>query len=206
MTNITIAALGAIGGAVVTALASVVITFYQRRSALENEHRLRAFERNLPHYERIFIAARSTQDALRDYVSIEKRISDRSDLFLRQLLSIVADWAHQYCVAVNWQHNSGMAYLDIRLEEKCLRLRNLLLLWLSRQRVSSGNVAFIVNNGVPSPILLRKVRSLQPGDYQELRIEKRIIVTPHSDDQKMISNIDRMILSVIADLKAVMSY
>jgi hypothetical protein len=206
MTNLSIAALGAVGGALVTALASIVISFYQRRSALENEHRLRAFEKNLPQYERIFVAARSTQDALRDYVSIEKRISDRSDPFLRQLLTIVADWAYQYCVAVNWQHNPGMAYLDIKLEEKCLRLRELLLLWLSRQRVTSGSMAFIVNNGVQFPVPSRDVRSLKAGDYQELRIEKRVLVTPDVSDHNIIPKIDRAISSVIADLKAVMSY
>jgi hypothetical protein len=96
---------------VVAALASLAVSFYQRTSTLQNERRGRAFERHLAQYERIFVAARSTLDAFRDYEAVDLRVSDRSDPFLRQLLAIVTDLALQYCAAVDWRHNSGMAYL-----------------------------------------------------------------------------------------------
>jgi len=44
---------------------------------------------------------------------------------------------------VRWRHNPGMAYLDIGLEGKCLRMRDLLLTWLSRSRLSHGDVATV---------------------------------------------------------------
>jgi hypothetical protein len=206
MSAAVFAALGAAGGVLATAVASIVISFSQRRSALRIEHRSRAFERHLPKYERIFVTARSAQDALRDYVAIEKRVADRSDPFLLPLLANVEDWAHQFCHAVNWHHNSSMVYLDIKLEEKCLQARGLLLLWLSRQRVAYGDVAFLRNDGALSAVSLRDIRSLRPGDYQELRLERRIVVISDPGDHALSSKIDRALSSVIVELKAVMAY
>jgi hypothetical protein len=43
------------------------------------------------------------------------------------------------------------------------------------------------------------------GDYQELRIEKRAIVSLDPEDLKLISSIYRALSSVIVELKAVMA-
>jgi len=43
-----LALLGGILGTMITSLAAVMIAYYQRRSALQDEHRHRAFERHLP--------------------------------------------------------------------------------------------------------------------------------------------------------------
>jgi hypothetical protein len=74
-------------------------------------------------------------------VLISNRAEDRSDPFLYQLLAIATDSAQEYCVAVTWKHNPGMLYLDITLEERCLRVRGLLLKWLAIRRVHWGEVA-----------------------------------------------------------------
>ena len=47
MSGPAFAALGAVGGAFITAVASVVVFMVQRRSVLRNEHLLRAFEKHL---------------------------------------------------------------------------------------------------------------------------------------------------------------
>lgn len=200
-----LAAFGATAGALVTAVATILLSLHQGRRSLESERRAHAFERHLSQYEKIFVAARSTQDSLNDYRTIERRVSDRSDPFLRQLLAILADSSYQYCVAVDWRHNPGMAYLDIKLEKQCLRTRNLLIQWLSRQRIVSGDIAFIKTEGAVSPISLRRIHALRVGDYQELRIERRTIVTLDPEDLKLISRIDRELSSVIVELKAVMT-
>lgn len=200
-----LAAFGVTVAALVTAVASILLSLHQGKRSLESERRAHAFERHLLQYETIFVAARSTQDSLNDFRAVEGRVSDRSDPFLRQLLTILADSSYQYCVAVDWRHNPGMAYLDIKLEKQCLRTRNLLIQWLSRQRITTGNIAFLRSGGVVSPVPLRHIRTLKVGDYQELRIEKRTIVTLDHEDLKLISNIDRALSSVIVELKAVMA-
>jgi len=44
---------------------------------------------------------------------------------------------------------------------------------------------------------------LRLGDYQELRIERRMIVTPDPKDLKLVRLIDKALSSVIGELKAV---
>jgi hypothetical protein len=200
-----LAAFGVTAAALVTAAATIVLSLHQGRRSLERERRVHAFERHLSQYEKIFVAARSTQDALSDFRAIERRVSDRSDPFLRQLLAILANSSYQYCVAVDWRHNPGMAYLGIKLEKQCLRTRNLLIQWLSRQRITSGDIAFLRNEGVVSSVPIRHIRTLRVGDYQELRVEKRTIVTLDPEDLKLISRIDLALSSVIVELKAVMA-
>jgi hypothetical protein len=200
------AVLGGIFGALITALSAVVIAYYQRRTALREEHRLRAFERHLPAYEKMFSACRSVQDAMSDYVMVDSRAADRSDPFLRQVLDIFRTVAYQYCTAVDWRHNHGMAYLDINLEEKCLHLRDLLLLWLSRPRVSFGDIATVKRDGVMSRISEREIQQLTACDYQELRIERKSMVLHHANDAKLIQEIHGTVAVIIKDLKAVMSH
>lgn len=175
MTGASTAILGAIAGAFITGLSAVVISYYQRASAQRDEHRLRAFDRHLAAYERIFVTCRSTLDAFSDYVLVDMKVLDRSDPFLRQLLEILRDCAYQYCVAVDWRHNPGMAYLDLKLEEKCLHLRDLLLLWLSSPRLSYGDIASVRRNGQLTVTSAREIRRLAACDYEELRIERQIM-------------------------------
>jgi len=201
-----LALLGGIFGALITALSAAAIAYYQRRSSLREEHRLRAFERHLAAYERMFAACRSTQDALNDYVSVDRNAADRSDPFLRQVLDILRTCAYQYCTAVDWRHNPGMAYLDIALEEKCLHMRDLLLLWLSRSRISHGDIATVRRNGIVSSISAEEIRRLNACDYQELRIERKVVVLRHDGDPKLISDIHQVASIIIKDLKAVMSH
>lgn len=205
MSGALFAALGVMAAAIVTAVATVLVPLQQGRRSLERERRAHAFDRHLSHYEKIFVAARSAQDAFNDYKAIEQRVSDRSDPFLRQLLAIVAEASYQYCVAVDWRHNPGMAYLAIKLERQCLNARNLLVQWLSQPRITSGDVALIKKNGTLSPVPLGSVRALNLGDYQELRIERRMIVTPDPKDLKLVHLIDKALSSVIGELKAVMA-
>jgi hypothetical protein len=200
------AALGAAIGAVATAVGSFVIFLIRRRTALHNDHLRRAFEQHLHHYEHVFVSARTVQDSLRNYVTVSSRVSQRSDPFLFQLLATVADAAQQYCRAVSWTHNPGMAYLDLGLEEQCLRARDLLLDWLATQRIHFGMMALVRRNGEVRPISLDRVTSLRAGDYEELQIESRRLVTPAPGDHRRVVRIDSAISAVIKQLKAVMAY
>jgi hypothetical protein len=206
MSGTVFAIFGAIGGGMITAASAVVISYYQRSSALRDAHRMRAAEKYMKSYERIFVTCRSTLDALNDYVSVEKQVSDRSDSFLYQLLEMLRDCAYQYCIAVDWRHNSGMAYLEMKLEEQCLHLRDLLLRWLSDPRVSYGDVAVIRRNGKMFDISIRDVHRLNIGDYQELIVERRLIVSGRASDTKLIAEIREAATSVIKELKGVMAY
>ena len=206
MTGASTAILGAIAGALITGLSAVVISYHQRVSAQRDEHRLRVFDRHLTAYEQIFVTCRSTLDAFSDYVLVDKKVSDRSDPFLRQLLEILRDCAYQYCMAVDWRHNQGMAYLDLKLEEKCLQLRDLLLLWLSSPRLSYGDIASVRRNGQFTVTSTRQLRRLATCDYEELRIERQILVVHNPGDYRLISDIRKNASSVIKDLKDVMSY
>jgi hypothetical protein len=206
MSGASLAVLAAIGGGLITALSAAAISYYQRASAARDAHRLRAFERHLAAYERIFVTCRSTLDALNDYVAVDKQVSDRSDPFLYQLLEILRDCAYQYCIAVDWRHNTGMAYLEMKLEERCLRLRDLLLQWLSGPRLFYGDIATIRREGRKVSISTQAVRNLHVGDYQELIIERRTIVSSGPGDAKLIADIREAATSVIKELKDVMAY
>ncbi|HEY7261536.1 MAG TPA: hypothetical protein VH589_08650 [Trebonia sp.] len=201
-----LALLGGILATMITALAAILIAYYQRRSALQDEHRARAFERHLAAYERIYEACRSVQDALNDYVVIDRNAADRSDTFLRQVLDILRTCAYQYCSAVDWRYSPGMAYLDIVLEEKCLRLRDLLLAWLSKSRLSHGYLATVRRDGLVTGTTVQEIRKLNACDYQELRIERETVVVCHKDDAKLISDINKTAAAVVKDLKAVISH
>lgn len=204
VTGVGVATIGAMG-ALVTAVASIILTLYQRKSALRSEHIQRAFERHLSHYEEVFATARTMQDSLRDYSRLVERVSDQSDPFLQLLLRITQDAAYRYCVVVDWRHNSAMAYLELKLEEKCLHARDLLLQWLSRERVSTGDFVSIKRQGTLSPLPIQGVSSLRLGDYEELRIERRVIVRINKGDRQLYLRIDRALSSVISELKAVMA-
>jgi hypothetical protein len=203
-----IAALGAVGGALVTAAASVLVFLVRHRTELRNEHLRRAFEKHLERYEAVFVSARTAQDALRNYRTVSDRVEDRSDPFLHQLLVIATDAAHAYAAAVTWTHNPGMLYLELKLEEKCLQARDLMSSWLAVRRVHSGDVASIVVLGQeePVPVRLASVLTLKPGDYRELRLETRRLVLRRRDDAKRLAEIDRALSTVIVELKAVMAY
>ena len=206
MSGPAFAALGATGGALITALASVIVFLVQRRSVLRNEHLLRAFEKHLSDYEHVFVCARTVQDSFRNFRAVSERVTERSDPFLFQLLEITASSAHQFCVAVSWNHNPGMAYLDLEVEGKCLRARDLLLEWLSNQRVRSGDVAVIRRHGSFEPVSPQQIMALKVGDYQELRIETQLLVVDAPGDKHRYAEIDRAMSSVIEHLKAVMAY
>jgi len=137
---------------------------------------------------------------------IDGNAADRSDPFLRQVLDILRTCSHQYCSAVDWRHNPGMAHLDIGLEEKCLRLRDLLLAWLSKSRLSHGDIATLRRNGVVTGISAHEIRQLGDCDYQELRIERVTIVARDAGDAKLISDIKKAATVVVRDLKAVISH
>lgn len=200
------AAFGVVGGALATAIASFSVAMYQNRSQLHREHRQRAFEQHLRHYESIFATARSTQQALRDLEAVRQRAVDAADPFMKQLLSIAADRADAYCVAVDWQHNPGMAYLDLKLEGQCLRARELLLDWLSVPRVTTGDIAHVRRNGAFAPLSLRGVRTMRRADYSELRIERRPVVLFDAADERRLEVIDRALTKVIKELKGVIAY
>lgn len=206
MSGAEFAVLGAIGGGVITAMSAAVISYHQRAGALRDSHLLRAFEKHLEAYERIFVTCRSMLDALNDYVVVEKRVSDRSDPFLSQLLDILHDCSYQYCIAVDWKHNPGMAYLDMRLEERCLRLRDLLLLWLSVPRRSYGDIAAVRRNDRTVVVSSQDAHRLDIGDYQELIVERRLIVSSAPGDTRLVADIREAATSVIKELKAVIAY
>jgi hypothetical protein len=188
------------------ALATFALAYFQRTSVLKNEHRLRAFDRHVEAYEQIFANARTVQDSLRNYNVVENRVKDHADPFLRQLLEILADSAHQYNLAVDWRRNSGMLYLELRLEEQCLLVRDLLIEWLSRQRVVPGHVVSVRTDAGYRILTSNQVDKLTLGSYRELRIETQILVVPHPHDSKLISKLDKSISTLIVHLKDVLAH
>jgi len=206
MSGAAFAAIGAISGALVTAFSALVLSYFQRTAAQREAHLLRVSEKHLAKYEEIFKSCRSMLDALNDYVVVESKISGRDDPFLFQMLDILNDAAYNYCVAVDWRHNPSMGYLDLSLEEKCLRLRDLLLQWLTISRVTTGDVTRVRRNNKTYTISAADARRLTAGDYQELIIERRPLVLRGPNDRKMISNIRANATSVIKQLRTVMAY
>ena len=199
------AVLGATGGAFITATCSMLIFWVGQRKTLQNDHRQRAFEGHLDRYERVFVSARTAQDALRNYPAISSKVTDRSDPFLFQLLTIAEIACHDYCVAVTWSHNPGMLYLSVQLEEECLKARNLLLKWLAVRRLHAGEVAFVKKADAIKPIPVQSVTTLR-GTYRELRIETKRLVLKENDEEKRLQRIDRSLSTVILELKKVMAY
>lgn len=200
------AALGAAGGALITATCSVIVFMVGQRRSMKNDHLQRAFERHLDRYEKVFVSARTAQDALRNYRAISGKVSDRSDPFLFQLLTIAENACHDYCVAVTWSHNPGMLYLGIDLEGACLRARDLLLGWLAVRRLHAGEVAFVRIIDDLESIPIKTVTSLTLGEYRELRIETRRLVLEERDEAKNFVRIDQSMSKVIAELKKVMAH
>jgi hypothetical protein len=200
------AALGAAGGALVTAACSVIVFVVGQRKRLQNDHLQRAFEKHLDRYERVFVSARTAQDSLHNYRTISGKVDDRSDPFLFQLLTIAENACHDYCVAVTWSHNPGMLYLGINLEGACLRARDLLLKWLAVRRLHAGEVAFVRRIGDLEAIPVEAVAALALGDYRELRIETRRLVLKEDDEAKRLDKIDQSLSKVIGELKKVMAY
>jgi len=206
MNAAVVAAISAFGGALVAATASVLISITQRLGAVRNEHRLRAFERHLSYYEQIFVTARSAQDSLHDYLAIDAKVTDRSDPFLRQLLAILSAAANEFNTAVDWRHNSGMLYLDLKLENLCLHARDLLITWLSVQRVYTGDIVLLRTNDVVRQIPVSEVADLAIGDYHELIIKSRLVVLSQPADHRLSAQIDRSLTRVITELKDVLAY
>jgi hypothetical protein len=169
-------------------------------------HLLRAFEKHFSEYEEIFVACRSTVDALNDYLSVEAKAKRRDDPFLFQLLDILKGSAYRYCVAVDWRHNPAMGYLDLALEEKCLRMRDVLLAWLSVSRITAGDIVSVRRGDRTSVVTAEEVNALPFSDYRELIIERRQIVVRGSNDDQLASNIRASAASVIKELRAVMAY
>jgi hypothetical protein len=200
------AVIGALGGGLITAITTAAVSYYQRTSAMSDAHKVRAFERHLAYYERIFVTVRSVLDSLNDYESVDRRVKNRADPVLQQLLDILSDCSYQYCAAVDWRHNPGMAYLDTKLEETCLHLRDLLLQWLSGNRVSYGDVITIRRNGTVEELSARQVTGLKVGDYEELQIERKIIVVHAQGDARLLHNIRSYSISIINQLKGVLAH
>jgi hypothetical protein len=206
MSNAAFAAIGAIGGAIITGLSALAISLYQKSSAQHDAHLRRAFERHLTAYERIFVTCRSTVDALTDYMTVESKVARRDDPFLFQLLDILKDNAYSYCVAVDWRHNPAMGYLELALEEKCLHLRDLLLEWLSITRITAGDIITLRRDGRLTLVTPDELSELQPADYGELIIERHSIVLSDPRDNKLAADIQLSVNSVIKDLREVMAY
>ncbi|WP_203727542.1 hypothetical protein [Paractinoplanes durhamensis] len=200
------AVLGAAGGASITATCSMIIFLVEQRKKRQNDHMKRALEGHLDRYERVFVSARTAQDALRNYRAISGKVTDRSDPFLFQLLIIAEISCHDYCVAVTWSHNPGMLYLSIELENECLKARNLIHKWLAVRRLHAGDVAFVKRADEVEAIPLAAVAKLGAGDYRELRIETRRLVLEEDGEAKHFAQIDRSLSKVIVELKKVMSY
>jgi hypothetical protein len=201
-----IATLGAVSGSLITATGSILIFMLRNQAKLRNDHLQRAFEKHLDRYERVFVAARTAQDSLRNYRIVSDRVDDRSDPFLAQILTIATIAAQEFCVSVTWTHNPGMLYLDIKLEERCLRVRELLLKWLAVRRISWGDLASIQVETDYVPVTMEQVRSLKQGDYRELRMETRRLILKDADDSRSLKEVDHALSVVIAELKTVMAY
>jgi hypothetical protein len=206
MNGAAFAAVGAVAGGLVTALSALAISYYQHASAQRDAHLRRAAEHHLSEYEGIFVTCRSALDALNNYAKVESMARRRDDPFLFQLLEIVKDNAYKYCIAVDWEHNSAMGYLELALEEKCLHLRDLLLAWLSVSRITTGEIMSIRSNDQVRLVSVDEVISLAAGDYHELKIESRQIVRPAPGDSRLISDIRGAAIAVIKELRAVMAY
>ncbi|GAA0899973.1 hypothetical protein [Virgisporangium aurantiacum] len=206
MSSTAYIAIGVMGGAVIAGVFSVLVVLVGHRTSQRKAHLERAVEKHLERYERVFVAARTAQDSLRNYLRISGRVDDRSDPFLFQLLAIATESVNEFCVSVTWTHNPGMLYLDIKLEEKCLSVRDLLLGWLAVRRVHWGEVATVRRTEQYEPIPLDQVPNLRLGDYRELRLETRRLVLSSAEDISRLRQIDKLLSAVIADLKAVVAY
>lgn len=206
MDQSAITAVGVVAGAFITAISSLTVAFYQRRSLMRSEHRLRAIESHLSNYERIFTSARSFQDSLNDFFIVLRRAKSTSDPFLHQLLEIVTARAYEYCVSVDWKHSPGMAYLEKNMEDHCLKVRDLTLEWLSLQKVTSGRVAFVRQHAGYEMVPLSNISLLRPGDYAELRIETRRIVKMSRSDISLGYSIMKELTRVITELKQMLAY
>ena len=157
-------------------------------------------------YESIFLTTRSVLDSLNDYIAVNRRVTDRSDPFVQQLLEILGDCAYEYCTAVDWRHNPAMAYLDLDLEGRCLHLRDLLLSWLSKERLSYGDIVSIRLGDESKVISLKQVKKLGVGSYHELTIERQIVALDLRGDAKLASDIRSAGTRVIKGLKDVMTH
>lgn len=206
MSGAAFAAIGAIAGGLLTALSALALSYYQRASAQRDAHLLRAFEKHFSEYEEIFVTCRSTVDALNDYLSVEAKVVRRDDPFLFQLLDILKDSAYKYCIAVDWRHNPAMGYLELALEEKCLQMRDLLLVWLSVPRIGAGDIVQVRRGDKISLVSANDVHLLSTPDYGELIVERRPIVTSGPNDRKLASDIRASAATVIKELRAVMAY
>jgi hypothetical protein len=198
--------IGAISGALVTAVGTAALTYFQRREDRYNDRRQRYFEAHLAKYEAVFVAARTVQDALRDYVNVERKRAGAHDPFLEMLLDILKAASYSYCVSVDWRHNPEMAYLNWKLESQALRARNLLLKWLSVQRVSVRPLIYVVADGEQKRVLRADLRRRSLDSYSELRVENRRVVVANRGDRRLASQIDKSLSRVIKQLKDVIAY
>lgn len=137
---------------------------------------------------------------------MDQNVTDRSDPFLQQVLGILRTCADQYYLAVDWRHNPGMLYLGTELEDKCRRLREFLRALLSRPRLSHGAVVTMRRNGKVTGISAEEFRQLDKCNYQELRIERKIVVVSHPGDKRRISEINKAAAEIVRDLKAVLAH
>lgn len=206
MSSAVLAVLAVIAGGLITGSTTAAIAYYQRASTARDAHRARAFERHLKDYERIFLTTRSVLDTLNDYVAVDRRATNRADPFLQLLLEILRDRAYEYCTAVDWRHNPAMAYLDMELEQKCLHLRDLLLSWLSKDRLIHGDIISIRQGDELEIMSRRRTRKLRVDNYRELKVERQVIAIDAPGDARLISGIKSSGTHVIKALKDVMAH
>ena len=73
-------------------------------------------------------------------------------------------------------------------------------------KFSHGDVLSVRRNGTMTGISADELRQLSMGDYQELRIERKIVVVPDAGDEWRIPAINRAAAEIIRDLKAVLAH
>lgn len=197
----------ALGASVISAVASIAALVISQRREVREEHLRRAVDQHSEHYARIYRAARNLEVSIKDFGALNDAIADRSDPLLRQLLAIVRFEAHQFSREVDWRHNSGMFYLPMKLEQSCLALRTQLDTWLSIPRVHTGVLATVTDiDGTVSRVSFAS-RQSSPRLYRELRLENTRMVLDESAQSIAIRiDLERMLSSVIRDLKSVISY
>jgi hypothetical protein len=77
---------------------------------------------------------------------------------------------------------------------------------LSQPRLSHGDVVTVRRNGKVTGISAEELRQLSKGNYQELRIERKIVVAPDTGDGWRIPEINRVAAEIVRDLKAVLAH
>jgi hypothetical protein len=196
----------AVVSAVSVAVASVLIVLYQTERAARIDRRRRAFEQHLAQYEKVYVAARSAEEALNDYMRIASRTNGTSDQFAIELMRIVRDSFYEYWRAVDWRYHPGMAHLDKAIEDRALRVAALMQRWLADHRLQYENVVYIrTPNGQKRRASRKELRWSDATTFSEILIERQLGISYSKNQASAGEVVLTELRRVVRDVKHVIS-